>query len=333
MGRPADIPPGARRALERPRAPPGPPPEPRPSPPRRNGRTSPPGPPRITRCSPSPARLEAEVAAEVGARLPRSRRRPVAEAILERQVLACSAPALEAITTATEPRPNRRPDRGHRAEPASSCLSSYLAGDADWRERHPANRAFLDALAGRGGSSWLSASAPPVRCASAPGGRSTCIGAGPPRRPPDEQLSSTPPWLQQPQPLLNHGQRVRAEQAHPSTPQQPPHVLGRKLISLGKVRQPGGFPHTYLRARRGRLDNSPTDIIARYAPPRTRPRSRPTPGRSPPSSPKAWSTTHARPRTHRPPMTHTAGTCPQPGRKFQRRGPTLFSPRGPADSS
>ncbi len=52
-------------------------------------------------------------------------------------------------------------------------LRAYIGGDQDWRERHPANTAFLQQLAGRGVDvqHWLGEHAQTVRCPAVTGGR------------------------------------------------------------------------------------------------------------------------------------------------------------------
>ena len=276
-GGPPDIPPGARRALERPR---------------RTAaelahltQTLAAAPERTDLAARAaahralladPARLEAEVAAEVGARLPQVAAQALAEAT-ERQVLACYRARLEAVAGPQPPDLVLTDDLinailltvdiAQNRKLLLQLLRAHLAGDADWRERHPANRAFLDALAGRAVDvvTWLSAFPRLVRCASVPGGKihlrlerdplavlqmgnlfDTCLSFG------GLNAFST---------VANACElNKRVVYARDAAG----HVLGRKLIGLGESGDLVGF-HTYCALTGDAENDALRDIIRRYA--------------------------------------------------------------------
>ncbi|MDQ2686720.1 MAG: hypothetical protein M3Y28_02520 [Armatimonadota bacterium] len=126
------------------------------------------------------AALTVAVRADVGVRLTQATAE-VQVAAAERQILACYRTRLAAITgplpdnldfsndlinatlLSVEIVQNRRLLR--------RLLRAHLAGERDWREQHPANRAFLERARARGTNTdaWLSEYRRRYRCESAPG--------------------------------------------------------------------------------------------------------------------------------------------------------------------
>lgn len=126
------------------------------------------------------AALTAAVRADVGARLAQAAAEAQVAAA-ERQTLACYRTRLAAITgllpdnldfsgdlinatlLSVDIVQNRRLLR--------RLLRAHLSGERDWREQHPANRAFLEGARARGANTvvWLSEYSRRYRCESAPG--------------------------------------------------------------------------------------------------------------------------------------------------------------------
>lgn len=128
------------------------------------------------------ARLAEEIGAEVRERLPHVAAEAQAAAI-ECQIFACYRTRLEAVagplppgTVLTEDLLNAAlltVDIAQNRKLLLHLLRASLDGDTGWRERHPANQAFLAALAARGVSTevWISAFPCRYACAGVPGER------------------------------------------------------------------------------------------------------------------------------------------------------------------
>lgn len=128
------------------------------------------------------AQLAEEIGAEVRERLPHAAAEAQAAAI-EGQILACYRTRLEAVagplppgTVLTEDLLNAAlltVDITQNRKLLLHLIRAALDGDHGWRERHPANHAFLASLAARGVNTafWLSAFPCRFACAGVPGGR------------------------------------------------------------------------------------------------------------------------------------------------------------------
>ena len=125
-------------------------------------------------------RLMEEVRTEVGERLPQAAAEAQAAAI-EHQVLACYRTRLEAVAGPLPPNLILTDDLinatllsvdvTQNRKLLLRLIRAALSGEQDWREKHPANQAFLELMAGRGMNigAWLSKFPRRYSCPAVPG--------------------------------------------------------------------------------------------------------------------------------------------------------------------